>query len=223
MKLPWSRKQAPQTLTAREGYDKWAATYQHEANPIKQSSDEAIRRLLPELGGKSFFDAGCGTGVFCKYAEDQGAAAVTGIDLSQEMIEVAKTICSRTSLQCGDLQTIALDTEAYDVVVCGLVLGHIRDFDDALGKLLRAVRQDGCVLITDFHPYLTLAQAHRTFLDKRSGKSFAIEQHLHLFQDYVRILGAHGFTLTNLDEPQWQGKPVIFALKAIKRNSCNCC
>ncbi|NJM24410.1 MAG: class I SAM-dependent methyltransferase [Bacteroidia bacterium] len=219
MKLPWSRKQAPKTLSAREGYDKWAATYQHESNPIKVSSDECIRRLLPELAGKSFLDVGCGAGVFCKYAEDAGASSIMGVDLSPEMIRVAGNVCTRTTFQAGDLQTLPLEQHAFDVVVAGLVFGHIRDLDAALSNVLRAIKPGGCAVITDFHPYLTLTQAHRTFVDKATGKSFAIEQHLHLFQDYVRLFNKHGFILRNLEEPQWQGKPVIFALKAIRQTS----
>ena len=40
-----------------------------------------LQRLMPELRGKRVLDLGCGYGWHCKYATDQGAAEVLGIDL----------------------------------------------------------------------------------------------------------------------------------------------
>lgn len=63
-----------------------------------------LKPLFPLLQGKSFLDLGCGYGWHCKFAEEQGASRILGIDLSQKMIEEAerrnsgKKICYRV---CG--------------------------------------------------------------------------------------------------------------------------
>ena len=49
-----------------------------------------LKPLFPPLEGKSVLDLGCGYGWHCKFAEEQGARQVLGIDLSQKMIEEAK-------------------------------------------------------------------------------------------------------------------------------------
>lgn len=50
-----------------------------------------FRRMFPPLEGKSVLDLGCGYGWHCKYAAEQGAAEVLGIDLSQRMLREAET------------------------------------------------------------------------------------------------------------------------------------
>ena len=48
-----------------------------------------LQRLMSELRGKRVLDLGCGYGWHCKYATDQGAAEVLGIDMSPKMLEEA--------------------------------------------------------------------------------------------------------------------------------------
>ena len=40
----------------------------------------AVRALLPALSGLDVLDLGCGFGWFCRWARQQGAAHVTGVD-----------------------------------------------------------------------------------------------------------------------------------------------
>ena len=45
-----------------------------------------LRPLLPPLTGKRVLDLGCGYGWHCRYAAQQGAAKVLGLDASRRMI-----------------------------------------------------------------------------------------------------------------------------------------
>ena len=49
-----------------------------------------MKPLFPSVKGKKILDLGCGYGWHCKFAAEQGAAHVLGIDLSSRMIEEAK-------------------------------------------------------------------------------------------------------------------------------------
>ena len=49
-----------------------------------------LKPLFPSVKGKKILDLGCGYGWHCKFAAEQGAAHVLGIDLSSKMIEEAK-------------------------------------------------------------------------------------------------------------------------------------
>src|SRR6516225_6792793 len=46
----------------------------------------ALRALLPDLSGRNVLDLGCGFGWFCRWARQQGAAHVSGIDVSEKML-----------------------------------------------------------------------------------------------------------------------------------------
>ena len=48
-----------------------------------------FRRMFPPLEGSRVLDLGCGYGWHCKYAVEQGAEKVLGIDVSRRMIREA--------------------------------------------------------------------------------------------------------------------------------------
>jgi malonyl-CoA O-methyltransferase len=198
-------------LTPLEGYNKWAATYHSEANPIKNLSDDFIRNELPDLKGRSVLDAGCGTGRFCMIAVAQGAGSVKGVDLSPKMIEEAKKNCPQAEFECEDLLTISL--EKYDVVICGLVLGHINMLEPVLPKLVMSLKAGGHLILTDFHPYQTQMNAKRTF--RHDGKTFEVKHSLHTLDQYFTILKRFNVTVTAVKEPVFNDNPVIFGIHGV--------
>ncbi|MBB1642970.1 hypothetical protein A9970_03260 [Sphingobacterium sp. UME9] len=46
----------------------------------------ALKNILPSFNGKNVLDLGCGFGWHCSYAKKNGAKAVTGVDLSEKML-----------------------------------------------------------------------------------------------------------------------------------------
>jgi cyclopropane fatty-acyl-phospholipid synthase-like methyltransferase len=50
----------------------------------------AFRALLPDLRDKRLLDLGCGFGWHCRYAQENGASRVIGVDLSEKMLERAR-------------------------------------------------------------------------------------------------------------------------------------
>ena len=215
MKFPWTNKKIP-LLSPREGYDRWAASYCTESNPIKNLSNELIGNLLPDVKNKAVLDAGCGTGYFCRWAYERNAAAITGIDISPAMIEVAKKSCPSAIFQCADISTEPLKKENFEVIIFGLVLGHIQNIKPALANLASSLRSGGTLVISDFHPFLTLRNSKRTFKDG-AGKLFEVQHYLHLFQDVIQTLHQNQVMLEILEEPMWNGAPVIYAMKATKK------
>ena len=61
----------------------------------------SLRRMLPPVAGARVLDLGCGFGWFCRWANEQGAASVLGIDLSQKMLERAAAEASRHGSSIG--------------------------------------------------------------------------------------------------------------------------
>ncbi len=49
-----------------------------------------LKNMLPNFQGKRVLDLGCGFGWHCRYADEQGAESVIGIDISAKMLEDAK-------------------------------------------------------------------------------------------------------------------------------------
>ena len=197
-----------------EGYNLWSKTYQQEKNPIKQLSDEFVRKSIPNLLGKKFLDAGCGPGIFCKEAEEQGASEVVGIDISPEMIKIAQTNCEKANFQAVDLESANLEISNFDVVVCSLVLGHVEKFNLSLQKLVDALKAGGVLILTDFHPYQSCQKAKRTFKGEGNSTHEVIHFTHHLSEYFAFLKGR--MVVQGFEEYFYNDQPVVFGLVATK-------
>jgi SAM-dependent methyltransferase len=98
----------------------------------------ALRALLPDLSGLRVADLGCGFGWFCRWAREQGAARVLGLDVSQNMLEraAADTADAVIAYTRADLEQLALPVAAFDLVFSSLTLHYIEN----LGRLFTTVQ-----------------------------------------------------------------------------------
>jgi malonyl-CoA O-methyltransferase len=198
-------------LAPLEGYNKWAETYHDEDNPIKRLSDEFIKTGLRDLKGKTVLDAGCGTGKLCMVAVEQGARLVKGVDLSPMMIGQAKKNCPDGEFECADLSSSTF--QKFDVVICGLVLGHIDTLEQTLKNLINSLQPGGHIIITDFHPVQTARKAKRTF--RYREKTFEVKHTLHTLDEYFALLKNSNIVVTEFKEPVYNGNPVIFGIHGV--------
>ena len=99
----------------------------------------------------SILDAGCGTGSHAKILKENGFE-VSGFDLNEEMIEVAREKCGENFEVC-DILNYNSDRK-YDIVICFFaVFNHLksyREFEKALCNLLEVTSDNGVVII-DLH------------------------------------------------------------------------
>ncbi|HEU5290850.1 MAG TPA: class I SAM-dependent methyltransferase [Cyclobacteriaceae bacterium] len=213
--LGWLKKKSTPVLSPQEGYDLWALSYAQESNPIKDLSNKFAESMLHELRGKSILDAGCGTGHFCLYAERQGAAHIIGVDFSPVMIEQAKKNCPATRFYCGDISTLNIEAPV-DVIICALVIGHIENISTLFANFSDVLKPGGQLILTDFHPVLTMQNARRTFKNLKTDQVIEIKHYLHTLEEIKSLLGSAGFSIDQLQEPQWNKVPVVYGLKALK-------
>jgi malonyl-CoA O-methyltransferase len=210
------RRRNVKVLSPLEAYNQWAASYLYESNPVKNLSDELVEKMLPSLNGKRMLDAGCGPGKFCKYAAEQKAANIVGVDLSPAMIEEARKHCPSGDFRISDLSAISFPKDNFDVIICALSLGHLEQLKPALQKLVDTLDHGGSLIITDFHPFLTLTQAKRTFRDPATGKQAEVRHYLHLFEEYVASFVENNVSIQEWAEPLFNGVPVVFGIRVKK-------
>ena len=116
-----------------------------------------FQKLFPELTGKRVLDLGCGYGWHSKYAAEQGASEVLGIDLSKRMIDEARrrNPDSRVTYTVQGLEAYTYPPEAWDCVISNLVLHYIADLDTVFRDIFRTLRSGGVFLLNMEHPVFT--------------------------------------------------------------------
>jgi malonyl-CoA O-methyltransferase len=186
------------TLASVDAYAKWANSYPPNAhNALMQVEERAMLSLMLPLEGKTVLDLACGTGRYGLLAWDRGAKTVIGLDNSPAMLRANSL--SRKAL--ASVIGIPLANESVDVILCGLALGHEKQLDLALAEIGRVLRRSGgYALVSDFHPFMFLSGARRTF-QASDGSTYAVEHYPHLYADYHRAAWAASLLIEQVVEP----------------------
>jgi SAM-dependent methyltransferase len=121
----------------------------------------ALRALLPALGGLKVLDLGCGFGWFCRWAREQGAAAVLGIDVSEKMLAraAATTPDAAVAYARADMERLELSSGPFDVVYSSLALHYIENLDGLVSEVQRALAPGGSLVFSVEHPIFTAPAA----------------------------------------------------------------
>lgn len=120
---------------------------------------ESLEPLLPDFAGKRVLDLGCGYGWHCIYAAEHGAAAVTGVDLSEKMLAVAreKTTAPQVTYIRGDMAETPFPPESFDVVLSSLAIHYLPSFTDFLERVRQCLSPGGDFVFSVEHPIFTAA------------------------------------------------------------------
>ena len=116
-----------------------------------------LKPLFPPLLGKQVLDLGCGYGWHCRFAAEQGAAQILGIDLSRKMIEEAKKRSAEHHIEyrvCG-MEEYEYPDNAWDLVVSNLALHYVENIEGIFQKVHRTLRPNGIFLFNIEHPVFT--------------------------------------------------------------------
>ena len=118
---------------------------------------EALQTLLPDFAHKRVLDLGCGYGWHCAYALEHGAAAVTGVDISEKMLAVArkKTGVGNVSYIRAAMEDVDFPDGSFDVVLSSLALHYVASFTDMARKIYRWLAPGGDFVFSIEHPIFT--------------------------------------------------------------------
>ncbi|HET7483662.1 MAG TPA: class I SAM-dependent methyltransferase [Actinomycetota bacterium] len=125
---------------------------------------------------------------------------LTGIDLTAEMIEIAReragALGRDVTLQVGDAHSLAFPDASFDSVVCTYSLCNIPDPARAVGEMKRVLRPDGRLILVDHirssvTPFLWLQKAFEFFSVRSDGD--------HMTRRPLEQVVAHGFEIVERD------------------------
>ncbi len=90
---------------------------------------------------------GCGTGVFAREVTKRVGpnGSVTGLDLSDSMLQVARSICPDANFQQGNAMDLPFEDGSFDVAVASFMLMFVPDPALAVSELWRVLKPGGWV------------------------------------------------------------------------------
>jgi SAM-dependent methyltransferase len=225
----YDRRRYP-IVGVREGYGEWVRTYEQTV------LDEMDLRLLGRMrtvdwsAARAGLDLACGTGRIGTWLRARGVAAIDGVDLTPEMLEVARGKGVYRALRVADVGATGLPAGAYDLCTQSLADEHLAELAPLYREVARVTTGDGTFVLVGFHPQFLMAGVP-THFDRAPGEAVTIRSYVHLLSDHVKAAHAAGWTLREMDEglvddawlrskPKWEiyrGLPISFAMVWGKR------
>ena len=95
----------------------------------------------------SVLDVGCGTGWFLDLLQQQGWNNLSGLDLSPDMLVIAKQMVPAAKLYEAPIQELDYAAEKYDVITCLATLHHMPDLKFVANKLFSLLNPGGKLIV----------------------------------------------------------------------------
>ena len=184
---------------------------------------ETLKGMLPDFKGKRMLDLGCGYGWHSIYAMENGASSVVGIDISQNMLKVAKekTHFSEVEYICGAIEDMDFKEESFDIVLSSLAFHYIKDYKELIEKINKVLKPNGILIFTVEHPVFTAYGTQDWYYDNNKeilhfpvdnyyyeGKRIAnflgedVVKYHRTITTYLNTLHINNFNINQIIEPQ---------------------
>lgn len=181
-----------------------------------------LKSMLPDLQNKDILDLGCGFGWHCRYAIENGARSVTGVDISKKMLAKAAEINQLEGITYINkaLEDLKLDAAQFDVVFSSLAFHYLQSFDIICKNINKWLKPGGSFVFSVEHPVFTASGSQdwvygpdnkklhwpvdRYFEEDKRETVFLGEQVIKYHRTlttYLNTIIQAGFIITGVQEP----------------------
>ena len=135
-----------------------AGSYDLLNHTLSLGMDNIWRKIaIKKLNNKpaTILDIATGTGDFAISATKYTNATVTGIDISQGMLDVGiekitkKGLTNRIQLQLADSENLPFQDNSYDAITAGFGVRNFEDLNKGLSEMYRTLKPRGIVAILE--------------------------------------------------------------------------
>lgn len=206
----------------KEAYNEIARDYharRMRGNDFNELLDKKISfSFLGDVKDKRILDAGCGTGIFSKELDKKGANLFS-IDLSEEMLSIARKNCKGTKIvfERGSIDDLPYENNYFDKVISNLAIHSIENPLPCLEEFGRVLKEGGVLVFSTNHPiYSSIKTVQNVkgvnqitlsnYFEKEKyywslyGSKTKIPAHKFNFQDWFEMIRKAGFALEAVKE-----------------------
>jgi len=110
----------------RDGYDRIAEQYDDDIYRSHFSDEAELDEFMSLVKpGGHVLDAGCGSGRRVARVLADNGFQITGIDISQKMIDLAKHHVPEATFEVGDMTALEFEDESFDGIVSTYAVFHV--------------------------------------------------------------------------------------------------
>lgn len=182
-------------------YDETVCEYHENTKNLEPSQIAKREEFIALLKkGVSILDVGCGPGRDAKFFSERGLN-VTGIDLSENTIMLARKVAPKASFEVMDFLDISLPSESFDAAWFGASIFCVqkKHAQKALENVHRILKKDGLLYVS-----FKQGEGQGYELDKRYNKKkfFAYYKE----KEIKPLLTQSGFKVVKTIKPKYKSK-----------------
>ena len=173
----------------------------------------ALTKRTAELGGLkeglTVLDVSSGRGTQSIYYSKEFGAHVTGLDISEEMVQTATANAHKAGLDdtvhfmTGDSQSLPFENDTFDVVINECAVGIPDDSQKVLNEMVRVAKPGGIILIHESTWRKKLSFQEKDEISERYGTT-PMELH-----EWTAMLEKAGVNKIMIEFDQWS-KPEMY-------------
>ncbi len=171
-----------------EQYDKWFTT--GLGKYVLQCEKELVLELAAPKPGDKVLDIGVGTGIFALELMNHGAE-ITGIDVSERMLEVARSKGVK-NVAIGNAVSLDFPDESFDLVISITALEFVKENDKAISEMVRVCKKGGRVVVGTLGSGSLWALKRSRAARKDPGSVFR-DARFYSFVEMKRMAGRYGY------------------------------
>lgn len=157
---PYNKQDASKKEQVAEMFDNISEKYDFLNHFLSAGVDKGWRKkaikMLEPYQPKEMLDIATGTGDFAIAALKLNPDKVTGVDISEGMLEQGrvkmkkKGLSDKITMLYGDSENLPFDDNSFDALTVGFGVRNYENLEKGLGDMLRVLRPDGIAAILEF-------------------------------------------------------------------------
>ncbi len=171
--------------TIREFFNDFAPRWDNE--PI---CEKPILDIILDNGGVTenidVLDVGCGTGVLFPYYLERNVKSITAVDLSPEMVKIAKSKFPQAEIICDDAESISFDHQ-FDVIMIYNAFPHFPNPLMLIENLSKTLKPNGRINIAHGMSKKELDDVHMKSAGKVSNILPECEELKKMLEPYFNV------------------------------------
>jgi demethylmenaquinone methyltransferase/2-methoxy-6-polyprenyl-1,4-benzoquinol methylase len=158
--LPYKEENASKKEQVARMFDSISKNYDFLNHFLSLGIDKGWRRkainILRPLKPKQILDVATGTGDFAIMALTIDPEKVTGVDISEGMLEMGrkkierKGLTNKVTLLSGDSENLPFDQNKFDAVTVAFGVRNFENLEKGLAEIFRVIRPGGMVVVLEF-------------------------------------------------------------------------
>lgn len=131
-----------------------------------------LKELIQDVKDKTVLDLGCGFGWHCRYAREEQANFVVGVDKSEKMIQRAIEMTKDPFISYihSSIEDIDFPGSRFDVVISSLAFHYLKSFNSISKKVYDYLKPGGSFVFSVEHPIFTSRKEQDWVYDNQGNR-----------------------------------------------------